>query len=175
MSLLQFGHWVTMFDYVPLDVLTLLSLCYLPLNCNETPQNATAEFLHLSPLRVCSVACVLSGWWGSSGVLLEWTGSLMLSASVLAVPLLTMVSCLCARQWEFEGQRQPRVIRLCASPCPLRRRNGGERGRERERCWGNGERGERREWREGGCRYFDAKVIRHAWHYSQPGDGGRER
>ena len=38
------------------------------------PKNATAEFLHLSPLRVCSVACVLSGWWGSSGVLfrVDW-------------------------------------------------------------------------------------------------------
>ena len=142
MSLLQFGHWVTMFDYVPLDILTLLLLCYLPLNCNETPQNATAEFLHLSPHHVCSVACVLSGWWGSSGVLLEWTGSLMLSASVLAVPLLTMVSCLCPRQWEFEGQRQPHVIRLCASPCPLRRRNGGEREEEGER---EGERERERE------------------------------
>lgn len=26
----------------------------------------------------------------------------------------------------------------------------------------------------GGCLYFDAKMIRHAWHYSQPGSGGRE-
>lgn len=26
----------------------------------------------------------------------------------------------------------------------------------------------------GGCLYFDAKMIRHAWHYSRSGSGGRE-
>lgn len=47
-------------------------------------------------------------------------------------------------------------------------------GKEREREGGE-ELAEER-GRGGGCRYFDAKVIRHAWHYSKLGDGGgRER
>lgn len=51
----------------------------------------------------------------------------MLSAAVLAVPPLTMVSCFCLRRWEFEGQRQ--IIRLCVSPFAPR---GGEEAGERE-------------------------------------------
>lgn len=71
---------------------------------------------------------------------LEWTGSLMLSAPVLAVPLLTMVSCLCPRRWEFEGQRQLQTIRLCV--CVFVPAPGGGQAWERERepesqgCWG---------------------------------------
>lgn len=77
---------------------------------------------------------------------LEWTGSLMLSAPVLAVPLLTMVSCLCPRRWEFEGQWQLQTIRLCVCVCPRpwRRTSLGERERARESgMLGDGERGVR--------------------------------
>lgn len=52
------------------------------------------------------------------------------------------------------------------------REKEGERERDRE--WGEELAEEKREGGEH-CRYFDAKVIRHAWHYSWLGGGGRER
>lgn len=135
-----------------------------PLNGNELHHNVISNFyIHLNPLLVCSMACVLSRWLGSSGVLSEPTGSLLLLTVVLAVLLLTMVSCLCPRQWEFEGQQQLQIIRLCV-PSP-RGGGAGERGRaslsgmfgaEKER--GDDleeERGERGK----DCPHFDAKVI----------------
>lgn len=60
----------------------------------------------------------------------------MLSASVLAVPLLSMVSCFCPRQWEFEGQLQLQTIRLFAFPSlPLEEEKQG-RERDSQGCWG---------------------------------------
>ena len=146
------------------------------------PKNATAEFLHLSPLRVCSVACVLSGWWGSSGVLfrVDWeldavsVGSGCSSSHYGQMPLSPSMGI-----WRATAATRHQTVRVPLPPEEEKWGREGQGGGGVSRTFsdvgGDGERGARREWREGGCRYFDAKVIRHAWHYSQPGDGGRER
>lgn len=131
-------------------------------------------------LLVCSLACLSTRWWGSSGVLSECTWGSVLSGAVLAFPLLTMVSCFCPCQWDFgKAVAATDHPTLCVPPPPPEEdKQKGEKGKRTVRVVGGekargkelaGERG------RGRWLYFDAKVIRHAWHYSWLGGGGRER
>lgn len=62
----------------------------------------------------------------------------MLSGAVLAVPLLTMVSCFCPCQWDFlKGSGSDRSSDSVSPPPPQRRANRGGEGDSRG-CWGGG-------------------------------------
>lgn len=81
------NDWDIALDFMVFDMICLLyAIFYRAFNCCY----AAAEFfaVHHSPLLVCSLACVLSRQLGSSGVLLERTGSLLFLDAALPVPLL---------------------------------------------------------------------------------------